>query len=186
MISCPPLAAAAASVILPSDSVLEEVSVAEGGVVSEGVVVRLVLHNRVEREVEDSLQGVADARRGASVVGGSVPDGEDVLVDSDRDNSSADLVSHHELLTQDREDQILPTAVRESLLESDDPLASQTVRLILPHRLDAVAEEMQVRVGAQFARPHDVRVQAPEGLDGRKGPHQLQVLVIGGWVHQLP
>lgn len=44
------------------------------------VCMRLVLHDGVGRQVEDSAQGVSDAGCGRLVTGSFVPDGDDVLL----------------------------------------------------------------------------------------------------------
>ena len=69
------------------------------------------------------------------------------------------------------------------------PLRSRTihlpavaVRLVLPHRLDAVLEEVEVGVRLQVARPRQVRVERPELLAGGEAADAAQagVEVVAG------
>ena len=134
--------------------------------------------------------------------GCSGPDGEDVLLVAHGEHGPADLVSHLELPPQQREElrpssrwgeppdlpivgrgaaqegrvaahQVFPVASGDALFQSDDPLAPVHVRLVLPHRLDPLAEDMVVAHGRPVIDwPPQVDVETPEVLDlewGRRG-----------------
>lgn len=49
------------------------------------------------------------------------------------DHSPTDLLSHHELLAQHGQDDVLPEPTRQTLTQPDDPLPPTAVRLVL-HR----------------------------------------------------
>ena len=64
-----------------------------------------------------------------------------------------------------------------TLSESDYPLATEFVGLVLPHRLDAHLEEVEVRVAGEVPRLHQVAVQTPELLAAPEPPDKFEVLV---------
>lgn len=64
------------------------------------VSVRFVLHDGVWRQVEDPTQCVSDASGCGLVTGCFVPDRNYVLLEPNRDNSSTNLLAHHELFPQ--------------------------------------------------------------------------------------
>ena len=62
--------------------------------------------------------------------------------------------------------QVFPVASGDALFQSDDPLAPVHVRLVLPHRLDPLAEDMVVAHGRPVIDwPPQVDVETPEVLD---------------------
>ena len=62
--------------------------------------------------------------------------------------------------------QVFPVASGDALFQSDDPLAPVHVRLVLPHRLDPLAENMVVAHGRPVVDwPPQVDVETPEVLD---------------------
>ena len=62
--------------------------------------------------------------------------------------------------------QVFPVASGDALFQSDDPLAPVHVRLVLPHRLDPLAENMVVAHGRTVVDwPPQVDVETPEVLD---------------------
>ena len=70
--------------------------------------------------------------------------------------------------------QVFPVASGDALFQSDDPLAPVHVRLVLPHRLDPLAENMVVAHGRPVVDwPPQVDVETPEVLDLEIGE--------GGW-----
>ena len=70
--------------------------------------------------------------------------------------------------------QVFPVASGDALFQSDDPLAPVHVRLVLPHRLDPLAENMVVAHGRPVVDwPPQVDVETPEVLDLEIGK--------GGW-----
>ena len=123
--------------------------------------------------------------------GCSGPDGEDVFLVAHGEHRPADLVPHLELPPQQREElrprrhcgeglraadraarggvaahQVFPVASGDALFQSDDPLAPVHVRLVLPHRLDPLAENMVVAHSRPVVNwPPQVDVETPEVLD---------------------
>lgn len=110
-----------------------------GTYILNAVCMSLVLHDGVGRKVEDSAQCVSDAGSGRLVTGGFVPDGDNVLLHTEnteakyakcihnicvcvawsyleahRHHSPTDLLSHHELLPEHGQDQVLPAPGRET------------------------------------------------------------------------
>ncbi len=126
-------------------SAAENIRVSKAGVVAEAVVVRLVLHDGVRRQVEEAAEGALDAGRRGRVAGRLVPNGDDVLLEADGDDDAADLLADHELLAEHGHAEDLPVAGREALAEAHDPLAAVLVGLVLhpavknkEHRLESL------------------------------------------------
>ena len=163
----------------------KDVRVAERGMVTQAVVMSLVLHDRVQGQIQNPSQRIPDPDRRRRVTGSPIPNGNDVLVQPDGDDGTTNLLSDHKLFSQYREDQVLPAASSESFLQANDPLSALLIGLVLPHGLDPVFEEVEVGVRSQLVRAHDVRVQGPEGFDRRKRAHLFQVLVVSLRIHQL-
>ena len=61
--------------------------------------------------------------------------------------------------------------------QADDPLAAELVGLVLPHRLDAHLEQVEVAVAGEVARLDQVAVDGPELLARSKPSYQLEILV---------
>ena len=61
--------------------------------------------------------------------------------------------------------------------QSDNPLATKLVGLVLPHRLDAHLEQVEVAVAGEVARLDQVAVDGPELLARSKPSYQLEILV---------
>lgn len=138
---------------------------------------RLVLHDGVCWEVQDSSQSVSNSGRRHLVVGGFVPDGQDVLLwreeggghvsvscivswcskaswgfgthlEAYGDDGAADLLSHHELLSQHGQDDVLPEPAGQAFAQADDPLAPAAVGIILTaSRRSQRGMDRQVRGG---------------------------------------
>jgi len=140
--------------------------------------VHLVLHDGARRQVEHALERVPDARHRLRVVRRPVPQRQDVLLKADGNDGAADLLPDHELFPQHGEDEVLPAARREALLQSHDPLATARVGRVLPHRSDSLLEEVIVTVAGQLARPLHVTVEHPELLHGGKDADPLEVLIV--------
>ena len=60
-----------------------------------------------------------------------------------------------------------------TLSESDYPLATELVGLVLPHRLDAHLEEVEVRVAGEVPRLDQMTVQTPELLAAPEPPDKF-------------
>lgn len=65
------------------------------------------------------------------------------------DNSATDLLSHHELLSQHGQDDVLPEATGQAFPQADDPLAAAAVGLIL--------------AGTKVSVRHTLRLEAARG-----------------------
>ena len=71
------------------------------------------------------------------------PDTEYVLAAPDAQDCSANLFAcFGKLVADHRKQQILPVAIRYTLLETNDPLASLPVFFVLPDRSDAFLEDV--------------------------------------------
>jgi len=139
--------------------------------------VSFVLDDCSLREVENSSEGITDSVCDGCVVGRPVPDGEDVFVEPHRDHGPANLLTNHELLAKHGHQQVLPATLRQTFAEPHYPLATEPIRLVLPHGFDAVFENVEVGVRRQFRRPHQVIVNVPELLTAGEGGDQFQVLI---------
>eukprot|EP00321_Phaeocystis_globosa_P009663 CAMPEP_0118828190 /NCGR_PEP_ID=MMETSP1162-20130426/17049_1 /TAXON_ID=33656 /ORGANISM="Phaeocystis Sp, Strain CCMP2710" /LENGTH=210 /DNA_ID=CAMNT_0006759133 /DNA_START=192 /DNA_END=820 /DNA_ORIENTATION=+ len=155
------------------------VRVAVGGVVSHRVRVLLVLERRVHRQLQHTAQRRPDLHAHPPAVRRFVPDGEDVFLVAHGEHRPADLVPHLELPPQQREEQVFPVASGDALFQSDDPLAPVHVRLVLPHRLDPLAENMVVAHGRTVVDwPPQVDVETPEVLDRLCRAERRGVLLV--------
>lgn len=61
-------------------------------------------------------------------------------LEADGDNSTTDLLPHHELLSQHGQDDVLPEATGQAFPQADDPLPSAAVGLILTGRQVSVRQ----------------------------------------------
>ena len=110
---------------------------------------------------------------------GTRPDAENVLAISDAEDSSTDLVARlTKLVADDRQQQVLPVAVRHALLETHDPLATLLVLIVLPYRTNAFLEEMVVGNQGQGRRPPEVAIYGEELLGGIAGGDRVQGLLV--------
>ncbi len=124
-------------------------------------------------QVQNSTKGVPNSIRDGNIVGTLVPDRQDVLLVADGDDCAADLLAHHELLAEHGHDQVLPAPRGQTLAQSDDPLAAETVGLVLPQRLDALLKHVEVGVRVEVAWLPQVAVEHPKLLDRRKRSDKL-------------
>ena len=90
-----------------------------------------ILSNRARRQVEHPPERVSDPVRDSLVAGGSIPDGNDVLLEANGDDCAANLLADHELLAQHCHYEVLPAPGGEALAQSHDPLAAIAVCLVL-------------------------------------------------------
>lgn len=89
---------------------------------------------------------IPDLHVSAAIVLG--PDAENILAASDTDDSTAHLLaSLCELVTDHGHQQVLPVAIRNTLLQSQNPLAALLILFVLPDRTDSFSEEMVIRHG---------------------------------------
>ena len=95
------------------------------------VVVSFILSHSARRQVEHPPERVSDPVRDGLVAGGSIPDGNDVLLEANGDDGAAYLLTDHELLAQHCHYEVLPAPGCEALAQSHDPLAAVTVCLVL-------------------------------------------------------
>jgi hypothetical protein len=56
-------------------------------------------------------------------------------LESDGDNRAADLFPDHKLLAKHGHDEVLPAPGRETLAEANDPLAAETIGIILQKKV---------------------------------------------------
>ena len=86
-----------------------------------------------------------------------------------------------EVLADDAHQELLPHAVEVVKVrvrgQVDHPLAARLVRLVLPHGLDALLEEVVVGAELQGGRLLDDVRHGPELLDGRDHLHHLEVVL---------
>lgn len=68
------------------------------------------------------------------------------------DDGTADLFSHHELLSQHGQDDVLPESTGQTFTQADDPLAAAAVGLILTGRQEEPGCDRQVRGGTGVRR----------------------------------
>ena len=109
------------------------------------------------------------------------PHAQHVLALPHAQHDPADLLAGvAELVAHDAQQQILPVAVGDALLQAHDPLAAALVGRVLPHGPHALAEQVVVGHGRQRRRPLQVRVHGPEGLRAaeRRQRHR-RLLVVG-------
>ena len=105
-----------------------------------------------------------------------VPNWNCILVASNRNDDTIDLVLVSELLADDAHDQVFPKFVRHkclALIEPNLPSATFRILLVLPRRLNALNKHIDLGTGLQFIRSLDVLVHAPKLLDRFK---------IGNWL----
>jgi hypothetical protein len=82
--------------------------------------------------------------------------------------------------------QVFPVASGDALFQSDDPLAPVHVRLVLPHRLDPLTEDMVVAHGRPVIDwPPQVDVETPEVLDLERGRGRWGSAVFGAVVNAV-
>lgn len=133
----------------------------------------LVLHDGVGRKVEDSAQGVSDAGSGRLVTSSFVPDGDDILLETkSREaisqmsvydkvklcvsvswfyleaywyHSTADLLSYHELLPEHGQDQIFPAPRGQAFPQTDDPLSTHFIGIILNTAVAKFSNELFIK-----------------------------------------
>lgn len=139
---------------------------------------RLVLHDGVGWEVQDSSQSVSDSGRCRLIAGRPVPDRQDVLLEAYGHYGSTDLFSHHELLSQHRQHDVLPEPTGQTFTQPDYPLPPTAVRLVLPHGFDALLEQVEVAVSTQITWTNQVTVKPPELLHRRHGADLSDVLFV--------
>jgi len=143
----------------------------------ETVIVSLVLDCCASWKTKHPSECVPDPIGHCLVARSSVPNAEDVLLEPDGDNSATDLLPHHELLAQHRQHQVFPAPGTKTFPQSNNPLASEFVRLIFPHGFDPHLKEVEIAVAGQFARFHHVTVDCPKLFTGGKPAQQFQILV---------
>ena len=62
------------------------------------VVVGFILSHSARRQVEHPPEGVSDPVRDGLVTGGSIPDGDDILLEANGDDGATNLLTDHKLL----------------------------------------------------------------------------------------
>lgn len=112
-----------------------------------------------------------------------------------RHHSPTDLLPNHELLSKHGQDQVLPAPRRQAFSETDDPLTthligiilkpyfqsfkvgfsfilkanrSKTISTNLPHWLNTLLEEVEVTMACKVTRPYHVAIKSPELFHLRK------------------
>lgn len=141
-----------------------DLCVAEAGIILEAVVVCLVLHDGVGREVQNASKSVSDSRCRHLIAGRLIPYRQDVFLEANRDHHPTDLLSHHELFSQHGQNNVLPEPAGQTFPQPDDPLPSVLISFILPHGFDSLFKQVEVRVASQISRSHQVTVEFPELL----------------------
>ena len=96
-----------------------------------------------------------------------VPNWNCILVASNRNDDTIDLVLVSELLADDAHDQVFPKFVGYkwlTLIETNLPSATFRILLVLPRRLNALNKHIDLGTGLQFIWSLDVLVDAPKLL----------------------
>jgi len=75
----------------------ENVGISEGRFVLDGVPVAFILHDGVARKIQHARQRVTNALTRLSVVRILIPYGDDVLLMSNRNDGSTNLLADHKL-----------------------------------------------------------------------------------------
>lgn len=74
------------------------------------------------------------------------PDTQDIFPISHTQDGSTDLLACFcELVTNHSKDQLLPVPIRNSLLQSHNPLSALSILIVFPDRTDTLLEYMIVR-----------------------------------------
>ena len=85
------------------------------------------------------------------------------------------------LVADEREDEVLPDAIRDALAEAEDPLAAREVERVLPDwTADALVEEEVVRRRQERRGRVEVCPEGPEGLDRGEGGDLLDAFFVVG------
>lgn len=85
------------------------------------------------------------------------PHAQHVLAAADAENGATDLVAGlSKLVTDQRQQQVFPVAVRNALAQPNNPLSTALVGFILPDRTNVLFEYVVVRHGRQLRRPFHV------------------------------
>ena len=92
---------------------------------------RLILHDGMRRQVEKAPESTLDARCCCVVAGRLIPNGDDVFLETDGYDDSADFLADHELLAKHGHAEDFPVARREAFSQPDDPLSTIFVGFVL-------------------------------------------------------
>lgn len=131
----------------------------------------------VKTGTDERLGNIPDLNVAAAVV--LRPDAEDILSASDAENKAADLLTRLvELVADAGHEELLPVAVRNTLFQAHDPLASALVLLVFPHRPDALLKDVVIGDGGQRRGPLKVHEHLPEVLSRAHPAQRLHRLFI--------
>jgi len=109
----------------------------------------------------------------------SSPDTENILISSDAQNSPTKILAGiTKLIADNRQEKFLPVSSTDTLLQTDVPLPTPPILLILPNRPNSFLKEMIVAHVRQNIRPAQVTVDAPKLLNGSKIRNLLRGLFI--------
>src|SRR4051794_13650724 len=111
----------------------------------------------------------------------SCPDTQHIFAAPNAQHGATDFVSSlRELITDHGQKQILPVAVRHTLLKTHDPLATPLIGLILPNRTDTLLKDMVVGNSRKKRWALKVRIDCPETLyRGYGSKRDGGLLVVG-------
>lgn len=133
--------------------------------------------DRLRGVVEDTLDGFANLEGDGGI--GSGPNAQNVLRVADAENGTANIVTDiPELITNDRQNKILPVSSAHTLLEANDPLAALAILVILPDGSDALFEKVVVGNVREASRLTEVRIDHPKLLDGGESSDLLGRLLV--------
>jgi hypothetical protein len=88
------------------------------------------------------------------------------------------------LVADEREDEVLPDAIRDTLAEAEDPLSTREVEWVLPYGATHVlVEEEVVRRREEGRGRMEVRPEGPEGFNrGERGDLLDALFIVGDFV----
>jgi len=148
------------------------VGVAIGTIVAHGRPMGLVLKLCAWRETECRDGPLSEPVLAPLLIGVPVPEGNDIFIEADAEDNAREfflsrIVLHGiKVASSQGEEQMFPKTIGEPLAETDEPLATLGVGGIFPNGLDALAEELVVRVGGKLGGTTEPSVDGPEIFGG--------------------
>jgi len=94
----------------------------------------------------------------------AVPQRQRVVVEAQRQHGAADVLAVRHRLADEGEDEVLPQGVGDPLAHFEGDLAASSVCLVLPHGLDAVAEQHNVHRAADAVGAQHVTAEPKRGV----------------------
>lgn len=123
----------------------------------------LVLQHGMTGEHENLPHCILNPLLCSLIICGTVPDGDDVFVVADGEDSPTNLVTQLELFVgEEGDDEVFPEAGGQAFAETDHPLAATSVGRILPDRLDSLTEDVEISVHGQLSGPLHMIVDCPK------------------------